>query len=762
MNTADLLLQHLPRLELQRLGPTSEAGLLIASLPWPRAASQRLSLGGRPTYVKALGQWPGAAADQPRRLLLVADAAAGAPERLGLGAPGVPSSAPPTAEFELFARCPDPGFMWERHLLRLRWGGRSIGLLMGLRHAGAVHWWEACRLITHEETPECRVIEMAGAIPRRLYEKDDVTRYTSYNNPFLHHHNWLYGNIFARLHANGVCELYAHHINSRFHDEGEDLEDVVPVVGFLTDLPAAELQGRCGPWTGERSSLDLGGARLDLSPAARLATAAQPGSLDSADGCLVWQPYEGAEVYSGAWARTVSGDPFICHSQQRLFPRGLARTLRFSLSLSERSPRIARYLAPAWWHGVCEDFLPEPLLPVSNAYDRTLEDCRAYVRRFQVQSGFEDGALPRGGNSTPAPEDRGRSEAGWEGEAPWAQFLLAWRYGDAADYDAALRSAYHFTDVAIDHAAQLVRMHGFSQHAFAPPMNRVMGCVAAYLETGDPYLIDAAQAVVDSARWVQKNAWPRHTVGRDAKYVRSAVLLYRYLGDEHYRRIAYEGALMVAESQRPNGSFGDQAGGTGIHQLGAYITKPWMGLMATEGILDYLELLPGEPRLMACVQRFAEWLLRERLDHDGIKGWRYQHDFDGQRRYFDGYGGTWWDLPGPGKAMWHQNSLARLLGFWTFASGDPAYLDAWAESYAANPEASGDHGVATSAHPIPWLQAKLWGATLTATGIRIRPVHFGPRTESAATILAPQGPVKVSWDQDGKVRAAAGVEVAGR
>ncbi len=261
---------------------------------------------------------------------------------------------------------------------------------------------------------------------------------------------------------------------------------------------------------------------------------------------------------------------------------------------------------------------------------------------------------------------------------------------------------------------------------------------------------------------MQKNAWPRHTVGRDAKYVRSAVLLYRYLGDEHYRRIAYEGALMVAESQRPNGSFGDQAGGTGIHQLGAYITKPWMGLMATEGILDYLELLPGEPRLMACVQRFAEWLLRERLDHDGVKGWRYQHDFDGQRRYFDGYGGTWWDLPGPGKAMWHQNSLARLLGFWTFTSGDPAYLDAWAESYAANPEAAGDHGVATSAHPLSWLQAKLWSATLTATGIRIRPVHFGPRTESAATLLAPQGQVKVSWDPDGNVRVPAGVEVEGR
>ena len=33
-------------------------------------------------------------------------------------------------------------------------------------------------------------------------------------NPWLHRHNWLNGHLFARLHANGVCEVYAHHINS--------------------------------------------------------------------------------------------------------------------------------------------------------------------------------------------------------------------------------------------------------------------------------------------------------------------------------------------------------------------------------------------------------------------------------------------------------------------------------------------------------------------------------------------------------------------
>jgi hypothetical protein len=183
--------------------------------------------------------------------------------------------------------------------------------------------------------------------------------------------------------------------------------------------------------------------------------------------------------------------------------------------------------------------------------------------------------------------------------------------------------------------------------------------------------------------------------------------------------------------------------------------------MATEGVLDYLELVPGDHRLLACIQRLADWLMQERLDHEGGKGWRYQHDFAGQRRYYDTYGGTWWELPGPTKAMWHQNSLARLLGFCTLQTGNPSYLDAWAESYAANPGASGDHGVATSAHPIPWLQAALWGATLSESGVRLRPLHFGPRTPLSGTVFTPMGPIPVAWGPDGKVQAPPGVELEG-
>lgn len=760
MDIASLLLSKLDSLQLQRLGPDTEAGLWISSLPWPRSRQQNISLGNHPTYVEPVGHWPGEPEGTPRRLLLIADSANAAPERVGVGpaSAGAPGEAP-EAEAELFDRCTEEGFMWERHLLRIRWGGKSIGLIMGLRHEGEVHWWEACRLVVRRESPTCRVVEMGGAIPRKVLDLEELAKYTRYSNPFLHNHNWLNGRIVARLHANGVCEVYAHHINSRFFDGGKDLEDVVPVLGIAADTTPEELRPLCGPWTGQREGFEIGDARFDLSEVARLATPGQPGHLDYTDReFVVLQPYEGVELYSGIRGRQLRGDPFICYSSQRTFPRGMARTLRFSLSLSDRSPRVARYLPPAWWYGLCEEFMPEPLLPVSNGYDKALEGCREFTRKFMVRGGFEDGAIPRGGNPCPGPLDRGRSEAGWEGEAPYAMMLLAWRSGDAQDYEDALRASYHFTDVAIDHAAKMVRMHGYDGGAFALPMNRVLCSIAAFLETGDPYLIEAAQAVVDNSHWTQLNSWPRNAVGRDSKYVRSAALLYRYLGDEHYRKIAQEGAKMAATSQRPQGTFGDQAGGSGIHQWGAFITKPWMALMCTEGILDYLQLFPEEPGLAQCVIKLGDWLLSECLERDGERGWGYQHEFDGKNRHFDFQSGEWWDLPRGEPGPLHE-SLGRLMLTCSMHTGNPDYFNVWADTRRWDRKVGGDHGLSATGQYIPWVQAKLWQATLTPDGIHARPSRFGPLTPKEATILTPQGPVQVAWNEDGAIDAPANVRI---
>lgn len=746
---------HLKGLPLKRLGPEQKAGLWLVSLPLPRQAlckqraldtqriAKRVSINRQPGVALPIGQWHDVTAPSPRRLLIAVDGNNTAPSsaKVTLSA-GRPKNRTPEASMSLIEKSPEPLYMWERHALQLNWQGKRIEIVMGLRTKGKVHWWEACRLVTLDDQPGCRTIEMGGAIP--VVQHDKMETRTGYKSPFLHKHNWLNGHIYARLHANGVGEIFAHHINSKFFDDGKGFEDVVPVIGFrvaagqsgtTTDMPVV--------WDGTCTQLTVGKVQMNLVDTARFASPEKPGKLFNAGDFMVLQPYAGAELFGGLCPEQLTGDPWIFHAEQKQWTRGMARTLRFTISLNpERSPSVARYLPPAWWYGVCEEFLPAPLLPVSNAFDKALDISGKWFSHYMVRGGYEDGALPRHHGKT---EWKGRHEPGWEGEIPYAHFLLAWRTGNADLYDGALRDAYYLTDVCVDHATKTVRMHGYPPNALAIPMARVHGSVAGYLECGDPYLLDTARAVVETTYWVHKNSWPRLAVGRDACFIRGDMLLYRYLGEPGYLRIARDAIRDVIASQRKNGSFGDQGGGAGIHQWGGYITKPWMGLMAVGGLLDYLEMFPDDAPADGCVKRFADWLMQERYECEGVMGWGYQHDYNGIRKFY--FNKKLCDLPG--KKHWHKEYLARIMLYCSIRHNDPAYVSAWEESYHASmkkQELSSwtDHRVAQIVQYIPWVQAKFWNARLTARGIDVKPVCPGDKS-GEASIMTPWGMVPLRW-----------------
>ncbi|MFI7226241.1 hypothetical protein ACIBO5_23740 [Nonomuraea angiospora] len=671
------LLPLLDRMTLTGL-PTEVAGLLTASLPWPRAAAEALTLGGRPTRWQPLGRWPGTGF--PRRILLAADGGPGGSE-LTRTATGYGDLPRPQASLEVFERGDEPGYLWERSRVRLRHGDRSVALALGLRTGGEIHWWEGCRLVVHADTAEELVVEAGGAVPYHVVAAAVHASLGTYGNPYLHRHNWLNASLFVRLHRNGVCEVIARHVNGRYVDDGLELADVVPVLGVQGDWNA------------------------DLSEVERLG----PGELSHEDGWTVLAPYRGVEILGGLNPLEVTGQPYLFRASDRTFPRGMARTLRFSLSLSDRSPNVARYLAPDWWYGLCEELSGAPVLPI--APGRAALMAAGWLAEHVVGGGFEDGTVPR--NDKQAFGDR--FEPGWEGEVPYAALLSAWRTGDHEGHARALRIAYAVTDIAVDHAAHLMRMHGHPPNALSLPMTRMLGTIAAYLETGDPFLLRTARSVVDTAHATHLSAWPRLTVGRDACYLRGAAMLHRYLGDEHYRELCLEGALTVVASQRPNGSFGDQGGGVGLHGWNAYITKPWMGLLALGGALDYLDLYPGTEPLHAAVLRFGDWLLAERQRHGDLEGWAYQHDYGGEREHRDVVTGKIVRLP-TGLPLWHHDTLARLLGYCTMTTGNSEYVAAWRRSHDGFwdacetgdwPTWTTDHVVAATLQFVPWLHDRL-------------------------------------------------------
>lgn len=763
MSSPNVLLRHLDKLPLQRLGDGRPAGLLITSLPVPRDAPQNWNLSSCPTFVKPLGRW--CDSDSPRRLLMVADHPGNAPEHAVLGqGPSVAGDPPPAAEMETFAHAAAgdlPLSYWERSLLRIRWCGKEIGIVMGLRVHGALHWWEACNLVILSRSPTCLELEMGGAIPVEVTTRETLQVFEGRDNPFIHKHNWVNGHIHARLHSNGVCEIHAHHVNSMFFDDGADFKNTVPVIAFRIEGGERGLDENRTVWDGTRRELRLGGIEFDLTDVARFATAEKPGRLEPADGFIVLQPYRGAELFGGPLTQLRIGDDWLWRAEQEIFPRGMARTLRFSFSLNpERSPRVARYVAPCWWYGLCEEFQPRPILPVSNEYDESIHTARRWFHRYMLSSGFEEGVTPQGGQGDPAT----RATASAEGDIPAGMFMTAYRTGDATDYDCAMRAAYCMADVYVDHATHRTRFPGHHAAAAALPLQRMHGAVLGWLETGDSYLRNTAQAVTENAYWWHKNSWPRRAIGRDARFVHTQMMLYRYLGDRHYLERTREMIADLAAAQWPDGSFGDQGGGAGIHGFAAYIIKPWMGCLATLGIMDYLEHFPDDEIALGVIRKFVGWLMSERgerLKDAGHPekgtaiGWAYQHHFKGK------------PIPGqavtegatPGMGIRHQDYMARLMTWYSLKTGDPKYFDAFAESHeGVGPARDAAYHRGTSVLMfVPWLQDRLWCATLTEDGIAVQATHFGARTPKTGKIITPGGIKELIWAADGKLETPPGV-----
>lgn len=737
--SADLL----DSVQLSRLGPAEPAGLLVTSLPLPRDASPELSLGSLATHSKPLGQWWDVETKAPRRVLLMADGGNQPADSLSISRKANQNwpTPVPQASAVLFAQSEAEEVHWERHTLKIQWQGRSIELAMGMRVDGETRWWEYCRLVKLSETPGCLEVEMAGCIPHMMFDQDSLRKYPGYSYPGLHVHHWLNGHIYARLYANGVCEIFAHHTNTRFVDDGGTLEKTVPTVGIRCSLSKDDVVPPQGDWDGSQTQWNIGGVAIDLSHVGHLANKELPGNVTHDGEFLILQPYLGVDMFGGICPQQRTGDPFIFRAKDQYFPKGMGRTLRFSLSLNpQRSARIAHYLPPAWWYGLCEEFSPQAYLPVVDELDKKLRSCQSFLRDHMVRDGFEDGSLPRGLGQ----QLEGRHEPGWEGEAAGAALLLAYRTGEAQDYDDAMRASYCFTDLYLDHATKLARMHGYAPNALNVPMSRVHACIFAYLETGDLYCLNAAKSIVDGAYWTHKNSWPRLAVGRDACFVRGAMCLFRYFKDARALEIARDTIHDVAQSQMPEGWFGDQGGGSGIHAWAAYICKPWMGLMAVGGLLDYLELFPDDnPDAINCVKRFADWLMRERFDHKGVMGWSYQHHFNNKRTFRFAQDGRLVTLPT--ENLWHMDYLARLMTYCTLRYGDVSYYDAWLESYqGSEPVCGGDHTFAQSIQYLPWTQAMTWRARWENGRVTADPLPLTQRAPQEGTVLTPAGPVKIS------------------
>jgi hypothetical protein len=316
---------------------------------------------------------------------------------------------------------------------------------------------------------------------------------------------------------------------------------------------------------------DLGGARLNLSDSATTCSRECPGRLETAGNDVHWYPV----------SRTFN--PQLENAPPTEWAVGFARTFRCQISLSDAPPLIARYRAPAWWYAVCHEPWPWGFLPVRGQYDRLGEILTDFVRQTMTRGRF----------------DAGSAEFVNDGDAGFGMMQNYYHTGRPEILTDALTYCYYWADMAVDHTDftvhQWVGGWGWKTCAYT----KFRDVLYAYLETGDPYLLDTVEMAAEAYwAWFRSN-WPRCAIGRDTFELGGWALLWRFLRTEHARERTLELVRMCRAVLESRGSIGGQIG-AGPHP--GYLSSIYMTGVAMLSLLDAAEAASeqdGEPDLSA-------------------------------------------------------------------------------------------------------------------------------------------------------------------
>lgn len=741
---------HLPApemlqgLTLTRLNPNSPAHAALVSLPVPPGAPE-VALDGALSGSTPLAWWPeflaGAeGAGDPRRLLVTASGDSDLPRELSLTAGADQGDAQwqgPTWETRIIEHSYVGTINWEVGELVLRHGEREIGLRLGLQPTeGAPMWWEWLQVEELWATPACRAIRAAGyaSAMRLTPEHPDVVNHRPCK--WTHRQHWLFCEVYALLFASGVVQITARHVNNRLYDEGQDVPGL-PIIGIRSGFDGEVTLA------GEPVEVDLHDATLSTDECATLASPEKPGSLRGNGELTIFRPYEAVEITLDGHGRRCEGPTWVCAPEAGIMPKGAARTVRFVLSLSEAPPRVERYTVPWWWYGLCAELAPDSLLPVHDDRDAVVDAAVEWLNQCQLCGFFNDGSVPRGGQHY---YDDGRArESGWEGETPLNHIRSFYRRPTPEHWRCALRNLYNCADIAVDHADFMFRMHGYDFGAISLTMNRTLGLLQGYLETGDPYLRETAENVATCSSAMDSANWPRRSYGRDAMWIRGLVALADYFPGRGFDVRAREALHRVMLCQREDGSYTDQGGPGGSHAAGNMVLKPWMNFMVLEPMMDWLERHPEDDEVAAAAERIFEWQMKQIVrDEEGVPYFPYEVGWGDN----DCSPQTGQPHPTGRSEFWYP---ARAMLFAARRFGEPRYLQAWEEVYAGRLAAGavekvraggGDHMANKVIECVTWHQLRRWNARWVNGELVADPISL-PGEGLRAVIETPEGPREV-------------------
>ncbi len=454
--------------------------------------------------------------------------------------------------------------------VRLTCGSREVGLTLGISNEFGLHRWQYVRAQKLWGGPLVDAYRIGGHIYtgdespltiKKLHEIGDIITCPD---------NTVSASIYLLVFANGTAQVTGHWINGRIYG----------AVGDQNGVPVVEMHGD---------------VRLNLEPASHLRSDEQTKALTrTEDGGTLWQPVENTLITIRYLPKDGGVEEITIPASADGLVQGTARSVTWLMGVGDQEPSIGRFAAPPDWYAACCDLAPFPLQLQDGDFERLGRICAETLLRNSVSGSFTSGGVWRYLDEY----GKGVTELSMDGNETRSLFLRAYRDSNPRFYDLAMRSAYFIADIAVDHSRDIIHYHGDlpTWRTYSLIYQRFSGLVHGYIETGDYYLLETAEAIARNYMSLHMQNWPREGIGRDADPLNGFLLLWDYTGDETYfefaREFAHDVTLVIGED-------GGWLCGAGVGpQMGcnALPGTAWNGGHLLNGFTEFVMREPSVPR----------------------------------------------------------------------------------------------------------------------------------------------------------------------
>ncbi len=520
-------------------------------------------------------------------------------------------------------------YIYREQEARVSDGKRSLGLRLGWMLPGTsgdspndFTWWQWCAAEPAWSGPVAEAWRLGGHLATYSREtkggfpKQDGSnlldlgkRIVEEQGDILHADIWL---VWWRC---GLVQIRAHFKTTYFHVAPRPLHGF-PVIA----IGAEERLPDSGKFADGDLVFPLGAGHVSLGPSALMFENGAVGRwFRPESGVAVLRPWEDLRVLANK--DRINTMHYLPPASPDVMPEGVSRTFSLNISFDNTSPDVGRYAVPASWYQQCGVVASDVIGSATRIAKRGANLLRAHTQR----GGFDTGCVwryMRRDLRSGVPQEDG---AEWDGDTAAGLWTLAYQTGENPGENWPLYEAIavHAADVAVHHGHSLQRLENSIAFTAPLPKFRFRGILTAYLETGDPYLLDVAQALAGSYMAINSANLPRSAIGRDAWPVTSLLDLHDYSDDSIYLRAARRCIANLLLSQESDGGFSGQAGAGRISGIAAVPATGSIGfgsgLLAPIAIFEW-ERRDPENRPPDFGQRIKLWadLMHRRLEPEGF------------------------------------------------------------------------------------------------------------------------------------------------